>query len=77
MMSAVISVIVQWFFCYRICSLSKSWLLASLIAVISLIQGVASFIIGIRGHIVGNFSVACAHIDLVALYIWLIVLSHP
>ncbi|KAF8493843.1 hypothetical protein JB92DRAFT_2835073 [Gautieria morchelliformis] len=68
MMSAVISVIVQWFFCYRICSLSKSWLLASLIAAISLMQGVASLIIGIRGHIVGSFSVACAHIDLVALY---------
>ncbi|KAF8506123.1 hypothetical protein JB92DRAFT_2736972, partial [Gautieria morchelliformis] len=64
MMSAVISVIVQWFFCYRICSLSKSWLLASLIAAvricfssthivlrhvqISLMQGVASLIIGIR-----------------------------
>ncbi|KAF8518570.1 hypothetical protein JB92DRAFT_2901959 [Gautieria morchelliformis] len=44
--------------------------------IISLIQGVASLIIGIRGHIVGNFSVACAHIDLVALYIWLIILSH-
>ncbi|KAF8521985.1 hypothetical protein JB92DRAFT_3272777 [Gautieria morchelliformis] len=68
MMSAVISVTVQWFFCYRICSLSKSWLLASLISAISLMQGVASLIIGIQGHIVGNFSVACAHIDLVALY---------
>ncbi|KAF8486654.1 hypothetical protein JB92DRAFT_3022936 [Gautieria morchelliformis] len=67
MMSAVIAVIVQ----------CKSWLLASLIAAISLMQGVTLLIIGIRGHIVVNFSVACAHIDLVALYIWLIILSHP
>jgi hypothetical protein len=34
MMSAVISVVVQWFFCYRIYSLSKSWWLASLIAAV-------------------------------------------
>ncbi|KAF8486685.1 hypothetical protein JB92DRAFT_2557385, partial [Gautieria morchelliformis] len=34
MMIVVISVIVQWFFCYQIYSLSKSWWLASLIAAV-------------------------------------------
>ncbi|KAF8527094.1 hypothetical protein JB92DRAFT_2868956 [Gautieria morchelliformis] len=76
MMSAVIAVIVQWFFCYRICSLSKSWLLASLIAAVRICFS-STHIVLRHGHIVGNFSMACAHVDLVALYIWLIIHSHP
>jgi hypothetical protein len=72
MLGSVIALIVQWFFCYRIWTLSRSWLLSGFIALVSLMGSAAGFLSGIRGAIIGDFSVARAQIDLIALYIWLI-----
>jgi len=72
MLGSVIAIIVQWFFCYRIYSLSKSYLLSGFIAMVSLMGGAAGIIGGIRGAILGNFAAAREHIDMIALYIWLI-----
>jgi len=72
MMGSLIELIVQLFFCYRIFVLGQSPWLPGFIGMVSLMQCVAAFISGIRGHIVGNFAAARLHIDLVALYIWLI-----
>ncbi|KAF8511562.1 hypothetical protein BU17DRAFT_69605 [Hysterangium stoloniferum] len=69
MLGSVIAIIVQWFFCYRIYSLSKSYLLAGFIAMISLMGCVGGIIGGIRGAILGNFAAARLRIDMIALYV--------
>jgi len=75
MLDGLLSLIVQWYFCYRIWVLSgrgRAWYLPVFIGLVALTQTTAAFISGVRGHIVGDFAIARAHIDLVALYIWLI-----
>lgn len=72
MLGALIALIVQLFFCYRIRVLSQSWWLPSIAAAASIAQAVAAFISGVRGHIVGNVAATRTNIDSAALYIWLI-----
>ncbi|KAI0068100.1 hypothetical protein BV25DRAFT_520013 [Artomyces pyxidatus] len=70
-MSALISLIIQTFFCYRIWVLKRSlWWLCLVIVAISLLQGIGGIVGGIQGHIYGRFSEA--HRSIVLVYLWLV-----
>ncbi|TFK32638.1 hypothetical protein BDQ12DRAFT_692246 [Crucibulum laeve] len=70
-MCAVVSLIVQLWFCYRIWILDNSMVWVSgIIASCSLTQAIGAIIGGAKGHIAGRFSEA--HSFIWAVYIWLI-----
>jgi len=67
-MDAFISLIVQWFFCFRIWTLNKRmWWLCLVIAVLSVAQATGAAWGGIKSATLGRYAVIKA-----ALYLWLI-----
>jgi len=73
LMDGVISLVVQWYFCYRIWLLSnKSWYLPAFIGAVAVMQAACAIASGVRGHEAGNFDATHDVANLTLVYIWLI-----